>query len=65
VSNNDKQLFSFTVSEIEKKNMKDYRFDASFSHAGMRMSFGCSMDEIRDFLSRRRAAKEEKATAQG
>lgn len=62
---NEKRLFNFSVAEVQKKDGKDYRFDLNFVHAGLDIKFGWSMDEVRDFLSKRKAAREEKAAQQG
>lgn len=64
--NKDKQLISFSVSEVcRKDDTKDIRFDLNVAHSGLAVKFGCTMDEVREFLAKRKAAKEEKLAAQG
>ena len=57
-TNSDKPVFSLTVVELPKvEDRKDYKVDVRFMYGGMEIAFSKSVDQFREFLAARRAAR--------
>lgn len=60
----DKEIFSFHVFEDKRESEKDYYFQLNVMYSGLDIKLRKSMDEIRDFFTKRRRSKKLEAVAQ-
>lgn len=60
----DKQIFAFHVFEDKRGEEKDYHFEMNVQYSGLDIKLRKSMDEVRDFFTRRRRSKKLEAAAQ-
>jgi hypothetical protein len=60
-----KPVLSIQVDEIMRGSEKDYRIQARIHHGGLSLEFSKTVEEIRDFFTRRRIRSEQRLLPEG